>query len=146
MWSRPKRIPKDWNQNAPLPPDAVTHHALDGAEFKAPPDADFNEVYEAGKADGLDPVQIWRNVGHFGRFDFQRDAAGKSYVKGYANASNFAVGVYMNAAGYSLATAIYIGKIYAAITHSSGSIEKKVAWWIRGWNAANSGMYSMKSE
>jgi len=37
------------------PPDAVIYRALDGTEFKAPPEADWFKVYEAGKANGMNP-------------------------------------------------------------------------------------------
>jgi hypothetical protein len=85
-----------------VPSDAVPHLAPDGQTFFPAPDAEFHKVYEAGKANGLEPIAASQAIGQFGRFDFQRQESEKRFIRKYTNAPNFAVGVYMRAAGFSL--------------------------------------------
>ncbi len=133
-----------------LPADAVPHLSPEGRTFYAPPDADFYDVYEAGRANSeQDPIQIWRDVGHFGRFDFQRQGSKNRFINDlffseYTNASNFAVGVYMNAAGFSLEQTKNIAGLFARFRSSNPGDLERTSWWIDGWYAADSGMYSKR--
>jgi hypothetical protein len=142
---RPWKIPDDWEHlgDKEVPQEAVTHMAPGVGVFKAPPEANFFKVYEDGEASGGDPVRIWRDLGYFGTYDFQRDTAHKRYVKDYRFASNFAVGVYMNAAGFSLARAIQIAEKYGAKV-SDDERKKQIACCTSGWYAANSGMFRIQ--
>ena len=142
---RPRGVSKDWQE--PVPPDAVTYVIPIGdsknsddknVRFKAPPEADFPRVYEAGKANGRDPILMEQCIGHFGTFDFQRDTVKKQYIRNYADASNYAVGVYMNAAGFSLEDTFRLGDKYAG-ERSAELMKKQHLMWTRGWNDANSG-------
>ena len=97
---------------ADAPPDAVNCRTEDGEQFDAPAKADWATIYQAGKANGMNPMAALRAIGQFGTFDFQRDeAAGVLYNK-YVNASNFAVGVYMRGAGFSLWETKILGELY----------------------------------
>lgn len=94
----------------------------------------------------MNPLAALRAIGQFGTFDFQRNKSEGVYYKLYVNASNFAVGVYMRGAGFSLWETKILGELYA-YTHSSGAGDKnQAAWWTRGWEAADKGMYPAKSQ
>ena len=129
-----------------LPSDAVPHLAPDSETFFAPPDADFCKVYEAGKANGRNPIAAWQAIGQFGTFDFQRQEDKKLFISEYTNASNFAVGVYMRGAGFSLEDTKFFGGLYAHIKSSNAGDPNQSAWWTMGWYAADLGMYSKKSQ
>ena len=124
-----------------VPSGTVTYRTGDGHEFLAPAQADWNAVFEAGKANGLNPFGINRAVGHFGKFDFQRDGSKKLFYDAYVHASNFAVGVFMRGAGYSLAETKVIGRVYADLKSNNPNKEEQSEWWIRGWMAADSGKF-----
>jgi hypothetical protein len=73
----------------------------------APPHADFRQVYAAGQAIAamapLDQIlHIRAALRQGGTFDFQGNPIRQEAYPSYANASNYAVGVYMAGAGYSL--------------------------------------------
>jgi len=79
----------------------------------APPRADFRQVFAAGQTIALLRYveQIRRGYAALhqgGTYDFQRDP-----MPAYANASNYAVGVYMAGAGYSLWETLRIAEAYA---------------------------------
>ena len=124
------------------PKDAVELKSGDGAKFLAPPKADFNQVFAAGRAKGSSLLSGIAAIGHFGTFDFQRD--GDNFYTAYADASNYAVGVYMAGAGYSLKNTIFIGKFFARAFSSNAGVKAQEDWWTRGWNDAstNSGPFS----
>jgi hypothetical protein len=126
-----------------VPINAVTYTAPNGEQFYAPPEANWSDVYDAGKDNGLNPISGNQAIGHFGTFDFQRSTEG-FFIAPYTNASNFAVGVYMNGAGFSLPQTILLGNPFAA-TMSSNSASSMVKWWTNGWNAANSGTLPKKN-
>jgi hypothetical protein len=73
----------------------------------APRHADYRQVYAAGQviASLSYSEQIRRGYAalhHGGTYDFQRDPIRQENQPAYANASNYAVGVYMAGAGYTL--------------------------------------------
>jgi hypothetical protein len=120
------------NHHHDVPKDAETVNAGDGESFLVPPKTSFLEVYAAGQTDGLTGVNS--NVGHFGRFDFQRD--GDTFIDAYSNASNYAVGVYMAGAGYTWNETFLIANAFAHIMSSNAGSLTQQAWWARGWNDA----------
>lgn len=128
------------------PPDAVSYRTADGEQFDAPAKADWTAVYQAGKANGMNPMAALRAIGQFGTFDFQRDEAAGVLYKKYVDASNFAVGVYMRGAGFSLWETKILGELYAFKNSSNFGEEKQPAWWTKGWEAADKGMYPAKSQ
>lgn len=129
-----------------VPPRAVTYRTEDGQEFFAPADADWQAVFEAGKANGLNPVGILRTIGQFGKFDFQRDKIDNLFYEKYVHASNFGVGVFMRGAGFSLAETKLIGRLYADWESTNPHKEEQSEWWIRGWKAADSGGFPTRSQ
>jgi len=114
------------------PKDAVEFKSGDGATFLAPPKADFNQVFAAGQANGA--LGANAAVGHFGTFDFQRD--GNTFYSAYTDASNYAVGVYMAGAGYTLDQTIDIGRLFAFGYSSNAGAAAQREWWERGWTDA----------
>jgi len=48
----------------------------------------------------------------------------------------------MNGAGFTLNQLNIIGTIYALTSGSTAKYEDMYKWWTKGWNSANSGMYS----
>ena len=85
------------------------------------------------------------DVGHLGKFDFQRDYKEKTFIAQYTNSANFAVGVYLAGAGYSLESAIGIAGRFANMFSSNAGDPNQVKFWILGWKAAKSGeIYKMK--
>ena len=119
------------------PDDAVSLKAGDGTPFYAPPHADFCKVYAAGQANWQSPIAAYLAVGQFGTYDFQRD--NEIFYSAYANASNYAVGVYMAGADYSYQATVAIGAIYASHFSSNAGAESQTTWWTKGWNDATSG-------
>ena len=124
-----------------VPDDAVSYTTSDGTQFYAPPDADFRKVYAAGQASGGDRKIIGSALGQFGTYDFQRRDGNFYYA--YMNASNYAVGVYMAGAGYSLLGTLSIGTGYG-MTHSANwdsDFLSHIVWWTKGWTDATSGSW-----
>jgi hypothetical protein len=76
-------------------------------------------------------------VAQGGIFDFQR-SHGK-FVAGYTDAANYGVGVLMYGAGYSWASTLVIGNGYAILNSSPRFSMRRVLWWARGYNDAESG-------
>jgi RHS repeat-associated protein len=126
-----------------MPDDAVLYRAPDGELFSAPALADFEQVEEAGATNGkLNVLGISRALGHYGTYDFQRIDAGvmgKSFIPEYTNASNFAVGVFMRGAGFTLNQTMGIASTFANLKSSNAGSPLQRVWWINGWNAANTG-------
>ncbi len=104
------------------------------------------KIYKAGKANGRDQAAALRAVGHFGTFDFQRQESKKLFVSDYVNASNFAVGIYMKGAGFSLGMTKFIAGLFAHAASSNAGSPEQSAWWTNGWYAADLGMYSQESQ
>ena len=107
--------------------------------FYAPPGTNFSNVRSAGQANGWNPMDVNRNVGHWGTFDFQRDAGMNQFTGAYTNAANFGVGVYMQGAGYSRANTGRIAGGFAGAFSSNAGDPNQAKYWMMGWDAANSG-------
>lgn len=121
------------------PPNSQTFTAPNGQTFLAPTGTDFRKIYDAGKANGT--LGINAAVGHYGTFDFQRNAgAGKlsanTFYPAYTDASNYAVGIYMNGAGYSLQGTHEVAEIFARMFSSNSGSPGQTQWQTNGWNAA----------
>ena len=131
----------------PHPPGSKTFTALDGETFLAPADADFQVVYKAGQSIlfKYDFFAINENIGHYGKFDFQRNKGqgeklNNTFYTAYEDASNYGVGVYMKGANYSLADTIYWGHKFAHTKKTANANDPRPPkWWTLGWNAANAG-------
>ena len=121
-----------------LPDDAVSYSAGDGSRFYAPPNADFPAMYADAQAHWINPVAAFLAVGHFGRYDFQRQ--GDVFHSAYTDASNYAVGGYMAGAGYSNHETMTIAGSFARLYSSNAGSERQSAWWTRGWNDAKNGV------
>jgi RHS repeat-associated protein len=125
------------------PANACTCHTSAGAPFSAPPGANFNAVRAAGRLAGLNrfnPFVVNAAVGHFGTFDFQRSAANNSFIGAYTDASNYAVGVYMQGAGYSLSQTVAIAQLFGHSMSSNAGDPRQQEFWEAGWMAANAGL------
>jgi hypothetical protein len=101
-------------------PDGTTIDDPDSPNRKlmAPPRANFKDVYAAGERianwplmQQIDPARTALQQG--GTYDFQRDEATNTYFDEYVPAANYAIGVYMAGAGYSLAGTYAIAHGYA---------------------------------
>ena len=125
------------------PDGTVIYYTGDQKELLAPFEANWQDVYDAGKADGGDPFKAGVAIGHFGTFDFQRkvdENTNRAYFfHQYENASNYAVGVYMNGAGFSLKWTIIYAKAYAHSLSSNADAPDPSIWWTRGWKDADKG-------
>jgi hypothetical protein len=112
---------------------------LGSSTFYAPPGTNFSRVRDAGRANGWSPIEVNRSVGHWGTFDFQRDADMNQFTRSYTDASNFAVGAYMQGAGYSRANTARIANGFATTFSSNAGDPNQARYWMMGWDAANSG-------
>lgn len=125
------------------PSDAKSLTAPDGTKFLAPPGTDFQAVYNAGKTDGT--VGIPAALGHYGTFDFQRNSGngisstGNVFYPAYTDASNYAVGVYMNGAGYNRDETIALASLFALTMSSNAGSSRPREMWKNGWDAAAKG-------
>jgi len=128
------------------PSDAVAYYTPDRQKFLAPPQTDWSAVYEAGKANGLDPIAAWRALGYFGAFDFQRQKDKNLFISKYTDASNYAVGVYMRGAGFSLEETKFIAGLFAHTMSSNAGKPEQSTWWTNGWNAADSGEFAKQPD
>jgi hypothetical protein len=131
-----------------VPPDGVPIQDVSSQTGKlmAPPHADFHKVYAAGLAiASLSYVEQYSRghaaVAHGGTFDFQRDVATKKLYHAYEHASNYAVGVYMAGAGYSLRETLGIAEAYALFNSSNFGSKEQKDWTIAGWNDATAGRW-----
>jgi hypothetical protein len=138
-----------------LPADAAVVRGKDGAAIEggnpktllvAPKTADFRYIY----ADGLSiasapfPIQIAllrATLSQGGAYDFQRDAVRQEFHPAYANASNYAVGVYMAGAGYSRLETLTIAETYALFNSTNFNSQNQKAWIAQGWDDATAGLW-----
>ena len=128
-----------------IPPNSKSFKTLNGAIFQAPAGTDFKAVYYKGEASGLTPWSIYANIYHYGQFDFQRnmgqgyEASGNTFYPVYIDASNYAVGVYLNGAGCSLDSTLKIAAMAARFISSNAGSSRQAQWTRYGWQAANAG-------
>jgi RHS repeat-associated protein len=122
------------------PTGACACHTSSGTPFFVPPGANFSAVQAAGQSAGLNPFAVNSAIGHYGTYDFQRNAANNTFTGAYTDASNYAVGVYMQGAGYSLSQTIAIGQFFGHSMSSNAGDPRQQAFWEAGWNAANAGL------
>jgi RHS repeat-associated protein len=125
-----------------LPAGSISVTAPDGTVFNAPGYADFAGAYAYGQSlrsipFGLDAFGLQVAVGHGGMYDFQRD--GQTFIRPYVYASNYAVGIVLNGAGYSRANAIRVAGGFARLRSSNAGDPAQLSAWTNGWNAAASG-------
>ena len=112
----------------------------------APPHADYRQVYVAGQSIAslppLDQIFHIRGALHQGgSYDFQRDAIRQEFQPAYTNASNYAVGVYMAGAGYSLWETQRIAETYAFFNSRNYNSKNQKDWTTAGWNDATAGRW-----
>jgi hypothetical protein len=107
--------------------------------FYAPAGTNFGDVHAAGTANGLNPLDVNRSVGHWGTFDFQRDPSMNQFTGAYTNAANFAVGVYMHGAGYGRSTTLAVAGGFALLRSSNAGDPNQAKYQAMGWDAANAG-------
>ncbi|RBP15895.1 phage portal protein, partial [Roseiarcus fermentans] len=122
-----------------VPSDATSYTTGDGTRFYAPPDADFRQVYAAGRANGRNINAARSAIGASWTYAFQRRDG--TFYSAYTDASNYAVGVYMAGAGYSYTETVLGGTAYA-MRHSSNwesGFRYHIEWWTKGWNGATIG-------
>jgi hypothetical protein len=137
-----------------LPHDAVAVTPPDGKSIPdkdsktkslmAPPRADFRAVYAAGLAiQSLPPFQQYphagADIGQGGTYDFQRDVPNLKFYHAYTNAANYAVGVYMAGAGYSLSVTLLLAKYYAWEHSANYNFRDREKWITRSWEDGNAG-------
>jgi hypothetical protein len=102
-----------------MKPPTPNEHPLHCKRHAGPePGTDFQVVKNAGEANGLSDAKAY--IGKYGKFDFQRNKGGgasqiNTFYTEYVHASNFAVGVYMNGAGYDWKSTKFYGDIFAGI-------------------------------
>jgi hypothetical protein len=123
-----------------IPPDGTPIEDEDSSTHKlmAPPRADFRKVYAAGQSIAREPPLFQAPlalaaIGQGGTFDFQRDPAQGLFYHAYKNAANYAVGVYMAGAGYSLADTFELAQAYALVNSSNYGDPKPRNWITLGW-------------
>jgi hypothetical protein len=88
----------------------------------------------AGKRNGNHWLSNWENLGHWGTYDFQRENWPIIWAQ-YFNASNFAVGAYMNGANATMQDAENQAANYASVLSSNKPNKKKID---SGWNYGSS--------
>ena len=136
-----------------VPINAQYHRTTYGNHvFNAPPGANFHTVYKAGNYTGTLNIpfkwnQINSDVGHFGNFDFQRQIHflqpdNFDFILAYTDSANYAVGVYMNGAGYSLDETINVSGGFAKLFSSNSGDPQQLKMWKAGWNDAENGQLS----
>jgi hypothetical protein len=130
----------------PPPPGAAIFKTADDFPFYAPAATDFAQIYDAGQKIRDDNFfHKLFEVGpilHYGDYDLQRQDG--SFNRNYTNASNFAVGDFMNGAGFSWPATVVLGDIYA-LTHDQGRIPPgDKPWWQAGYDAAAGGKLPKK--
>jgi hypothetical protein len=122
------------NKVPDLPKDAIVVTRPNGTtiddpksptkKLMAPARVNFQEVYAAGERianwplmQQIDPASTL--LQQFGTYDFQRDEATNTYFDEYVPAANYAIGVYMAGAGYSLAGTYATAQAYAMSNSSN---------------------------
>ncbi len=123
-----------------LDPDSPTKFLM------APARADFREVYAAGRAIAHLPfseqyARARAAIAQEGTYDFQREVQGQKFYDPYVHAANYAVGVYMAGAGYSLETTLAFAKLYALRHSSNYDAQDQLGWIERGWTDAVRGRW-----
>jgi hypothetical protein len=108
----------------------------------APPRANFREVHAEGTRKPT-VFQINEDIGHFGRFDYQRDKASNTFYPAYTHASNYAVGVLMAGAGYTREQTHDRSETFAYLFSSNYATDKadRQYWTYRGWDDAHDGIW-----
>ncbi len=138
----PKEVPKE--AIAVVLPDGspVIDYDSPTGKLMSPPHANFHEVYVAG-TQTTNLLEINAAIGHYGKYDFQRDGATRTYYAAYKHASNYAVGVYMAGGGFSRETTITISERFASYYSSNYEKERfqRKYWTSRGWDDAHSGAW-----
>jgi hypothetical protein len=142
-----------------LPKDAIVVTRPDGTtiddpksptrKLMAPPRANFQEVYAAGKQISDKPP--WQQffpakaaLEQFGTYDFQRDKATNTSFSKYAHAANYAVGVYMAGAGYGKWESVKIAQTYGYFRSSIRYDPEGREWTEKGWEDAYRGDWKIK--
>lgn len=115
-------------------------------KLMAPPHADFRQVYAAGRAIASIPYSEQYRLAHAaiaqeGIYDFQRDVPQQKFYDAYVHASNYAVGVYMAGAGYSLDATRAMAKLYALRNSKNYDAQDQLDWIKRGWEDGSSGVW-----
>jgi hypothetical protein len=138
-----RRIGKNVVKTDEIPTNSQKFTAPNGKTFLAPAGTNFQDVYNAGKTQGRPGER--HNVWQYGIYDFQRNGGGgpkpgnldNTFYSPYTDASNYAVGIYMNGAGASLWETLNSARIEAALTRSknAGSPRQR-EWETQGWQAA----------
>jgi uncharacterized protein RhaS with RHS repeats len=129
--------------NHSTPPGSMTFTAPNGQTFVAPPGTNFQNVYNAGKTNGLSGMGA--AVGHYGTYDYQRNGGngycskGNTFYPAYTDASNYAVGVCLNGAGVSPGMAHAIANTFASMFSSNSGSTAQQNMQTQGYNAAQSG-------
>jgi len=127
-----------------IPKNAEIYYTNKGIPFYVPQGDDFTSEYLAGKSINGDAWAIQAffanaDIGQGGLYDYQRQNG--IFYPAYTDSSNYGVGVYMYAAGYSLSETIAIGKLFATGMSSNSGSQSQVEYWTRGWQDAQSGKF-----
>jgi hypothetical protein len=119
----------NWDHSNP-PPNSYVVTAPNGQTFYAPNYANFQAAYASGAQDGLSPGALSTDFGHWGTYDFQRN--GNTFIGAYTPASNYAVGIGLNGAGFPSWGVVPFASLYAHVSPDAA------AWQAQGWSAAAS--------
>lgn len=146
--SYPRKPKKNRIISDKIPSGAVTYTMGDGTKFAAPPGIDFEKIHKAGQGIHALPITQWydyvkANIGQDGAFDVQRTPS-IVYSK-YADAANFAAGVFMNGAGASKTMTDTVGSLYALLLSKGGITSARLKFWNSGYDAAASGNWPRRS-
>jgi hypothetical protein len=109
----------------------------DGFRAYAPTWASLQQAYSDGVADGFDWLAQNSDFGHWGTHDYQRN--GSTFINGWTNASNLAVGIGTNGMGYSRRGAIDHVELFASFGSSNDQDPNQALWQLIGWDVAQSG-------
>jgi RHS repeat-associated protein len=105
-----------------LPGDLFQICAAGNTTFPAPFKFDITKIEAAGRAGGYSLTAMGASVGHYGTFDFQRsrdNAGNTTFYSGFTPVSNFAVGAYMQSAGFSRSITDLIANTFALLKSSN---------------------------
>lgn len=116
-----------------VPSNAVMYRTPDGLCFYGPPGVDWKAIRAAGRMGGLSLA--WVLIAQGGLDDLQRDD--NNVYPAYANAANYAVGVYMS--GYPEGAMDLAGEAYGMAASGNYGNNNWLQWWGYGWSAANAG-------
>lgn len=139
-----------------LPNDGVVVRTPDGRaiadpdsttkKLMAPPHANFKAVYAAGHTMASLPLpeqysEARAAIAQGGRYDFQRDPTTGKFYHDYIHAANYAAGVYMAGAGYSLSVTLLLAKLYALRNSNNYDAQDQLGWIKRGWSDGTAGIW-----